>query len=101
MKKYTLLLFPFFCSFFSGCEKISTSQKQIVDPGVAVSSEKAADGLIVSESRCVGCGKCARIDSEHFATSGGKAIVISSDNMNSQELQRAIRSCPVNAISKN
>jgi len=48
--------------------------------------------------RCIGCGKCARIDSAHFEISGSKAIVISSTNLDSSKLTMAIRNCPAQAI---
>ena len=57
--------------------------------------------LSVLPQRCIGCGKCARIDSAHFEMSQttGKATVISSTNLNSQNLVMAIQACPAQAIT--
>ena len=59
--------------------------------------------LSVLPLRCIGCGKCARIDSAHFEINPttGKAIVVSSINLNSQNLTAAINVCPVQAITLN
>jgi len=59
--------------------------------------------LSVLPLRCIGCGKCARIDPSHFEMNytTGKAIVISSTNLNSQNLAAAINNCPVQAITLN
>lgn len=49
---------------------------------------------------CIGCGACIAIDSEHFDFNDeGKSNAISNENLDSEELQNAIASCPVNAIS--
>lgn len=57
--------------------------------------------LSVLPLRCIGCGKCAMIDSAHFEMNSntGKAFVISSTNLDSQKLIRAINNCPVSAIT--
>jgi len=55
--------------------------------------------LIIQENRCRGCGKCARIDQEHFEMNGQTAQVISSSNLNSINLQQAINICPGQAIA--
>lgn len=55
--------------------------------------------LSVDPDRCRGCGKCAMIDPEHFSMSGRTATVISTDNLNSSDLQQAISMCPAGAIS--
>ncbi|MFA5749748.1 MAG: ferredoxin [Candidatus Shapirobacteria bacterium] len=54
--------------------------------------------LNVLPLRCIGCGKCARIDSTHFEMSDSKAIVVSSTNLDSSKLIMAINNCPVQAI---
>ena len=49
-------------------------------------------------NRCRGCGKCAKIDPEHFELIGGKASVISTANLDSPALNLAIKNCPDQAI---
>ena len=58
--------------------------------------------LSISE-KCIGCGKCARIDSEHFYTqgNGSKSKIISFKNLDSSNLKTAIAMCPVGAINLN
>ena len=55
--------------------------------------------LILDLGRCSGCGKCARIDSEHFEMSGQFATVISQENLDSSILESAINACHDGAIS--
>ena len=55
--------------------------------------------LSVLPDRCRGCGKCVRIDPEHFEMSGHQSIVISSANLNSSNLALAINNCPAQAIT--
>ena len=55
--------------------------------------------LVVNGS-CIGCGACIAVDSEHFDfNEEGLSHPISNDNLETAELQNAISSCPVNAIS--
>jgi ferredoxin len=57
--------------------------------------------LSVLTNKCRGCGKCTRIDPAHFEINlqTGKAMVISSTNLESESLTLAIQSCPDSAIS--
>jgi len=57
--------------------------------------------LSVLTNKCRGCGRCTRIDPEHFEMNPetGKAMVISSTNLDSESLALAIEGCPDNAIS--
>mgnify|MGYP001806455623 CR=1 len=57
--------------------------------------------LAVIPERCIGCGKCARIDTSHFEMNQQtrKAIVINSGNLSSQNLAMAINNCPTSAIT--
>jgi len=57
--------------------------------------------LTVLANRCRGCGKCTKIDPEHFEmnTNTRKAMVISSTNLGSKNLAIAINNCPDRAIS--
>lgn len=64
----------------------------------AASTPAQLQKLSVLPLRCIGCGKCARIDANHFEMSGSKAIVISSTNLDSSKLTMAIRNCPAQAI---
>lgn len=54
--------------------------------------------LSVLPEKCRGCGRCTRIDSQHFEMSGRVATVISSTNLDSSALTLAINNCPTNAI---
>lgn len=64
-------------------------------------SEVIAQLLTILGDRCRGCGKCVRIDPEHFEINENtkKAMVISSINLNSVSLRQAINNCPGGAIS--
>jgi ferredoxin len=57
--------------------------------------------LSILTNKCRGCGRCTRIDPEHFEMNRetGKAMVISSTNLKSESLALAIQSCPDSAIS--
>lgn len=56
--------------------------------------------LNVNEEQCIGCGACVAIDAEHFDfNDNGLSSVISNDNLDSQNLQSAMESCPTGAIS--
>ena len=54
--------------------------------------------LSVLTNRCRGCGKCTRLDPEHFEIINGKSSVISIKNLDSQNLKLAINNCPDQAI---
>ena len=56
--------------------------------------------LSVNKEACIGCGMCVAIDSEHFEFGDdGLSSVISQDNIDSENVQNAISSCPTGAIS--
>jgi ferredoxin len=55
--------------------------------------------LSIIINRCRGCGKCVRIDPQHFEMSGRQAVVISSTNLTSSNLTLAINNCPSQAIA--
>lgn len=63
------------------------------------SSEVVLQQLSILGNRCRGCGRCVRIDPEHFEMSGRVAVVISSNNLNSIALQSAINMCEGGAIN--
>lgn len=55
--------------------------------------------LILDEEKCIGCGACIALDNKHFDFNDeGLSSVISQDDLESEDLQNAIHSCPVNAI---
>lgn len=68
---------------------------------MGVSSEVEQKKLVISPNRCSGCGKCLRIDSEHFAVdaSTGRATVISQKNLDSKDLTAAVAMCHDGAIT--
>ena len=54
----------------------------------------------VNLDKCIGCGACVAIDPEHFDFDDeGRSNVISSENIESENLTNAIESCPTSAIS--
>lgn len=54
----------------------------------------------VITDQCIGCGACIGIDNEHFDyNDDGYSHVISNDNLDTEALQDAIESCPVQIIS--
>lgn len=65
-----------------------------------VAADAPQSQLSVSANRCRGCGKCVRADAEHFAldVENRVAIVISTDNLDSADLQQAVNVCQENAI---
>lgn len=71
------------------------------DQDKIASNQTATQNLVIDGTRCRGCGKCARIDSEHFTINQEtkKAQVISADNLSSEKLSLAISMCHDRAIS--
>lgn len=55
--------------------------------------------LSVIGNRCIGCGKCVRIDPSHFEMRGNKAFIVSSKILDSSNLKLAINNCPGTAIA--
>lgn len=56
--------------------------------------------LSILTNKCRGCGRCTRIDPAHFEMNPetNKAMVISTTNLDSENLALAIQSCPDGAI---
>jgi ferredoxin len=54
--------------------------------------------LSVLTNHCRGCGKCTRLDPQHFELIDGKASVVSTTNLDSPALKLAINNCPDQAI---
>ncbi len=55
--------------------------------------------LAVNKYRCIGCGRCAQLDSSHFKIINKTASVVSQENLDSAQLERAIENCPADAIT--
>jgi len=77
----------------------ASSSDQKVDQGNTTTVE--LQKLAVLQNKCIGCGKCSRIDAEHFELNPTtrKAMVVSATDLNSSNLVVAMRSCPVGAIT--
>ena len=55
--------------------------------------------IIVDDKICIGCGACVGIDSKHFDfNEEGLSHAISQDNLDAENLNEAMASCPVSAI---
>lgn len=50
-------------------------------------------------SKCIWCRKCVRFAPSNFTMERSKAIVISQENITSDDVEKAIDKCPVDAIS--
>ena len=56
--------------------------------------------IIINKELCLGCGSCAAADREHIDfDDSGFPKVISNENLDSNNLNNAICSCPTSAIS--
>ena len=56
--------------------------------------------LIVNQDACISCGACVYTDSTHFDWNDeGKSHAISQENLESENVQTALESCPTGAIS--
>lgn len=107
-KKILMLIFPvLLVQFLSGCSSDSSNnQNDIISSNNDNSNDKLPQQKNISEKysiltvnhTCVGCGRCAAIDSEHFSMNGRRAQVISKQNLESSLLQQAIRICPASSI---
>lgn len=55
--------------------------------------------IVVNTDQCISCGACVALDPEHFEfDDSGLSVVISQENLESEELMNAIESCPVAVI---
>ena len=53
----------------------------------------------VNAEACIGCGACVAIDPEHFDfNDNGLSEAVKQDNLETEELQNAVESCPTAAI---
>lgn len=56
--------------------------------------------ITVDQVKCIGCGACFGNDEEHFdMDDAGLSYVKSQENLDTEELQRAIEGCPTGAIT--
>ena len=60
--------------------------------------ENFDEGLTLDSDYCIGCGVCVKLDPEHFAMIDKKAQVISLKNLNTPQVVKAAKSCPVEII---
>ena len=55
--------------------------------------------LFVNKEACIGCGMCVSIDPTHFDfDEDGLSSVTTQENIESEDVQNAISSCPTSAI---
>jgi ferredoxin len=56
--------------------------------------------IIVDQKRCIGCGTCVILAPKTFKMGkGGKSEVINEKGNSKEDIQNAVDSCPVSAIS--
>lgn len=73
-------------------------QKEEVSQDVAGETAQVSRTLRIDSRKCIGCGKCVRVDAEHFMMQGGIAQVMTQDNLDTEKLDVAVKACPTNAI---
>ncbi|MGD6730504.1 MAG: permease [Pleomorphochaeta sp.] len=74
--------------------------KIIKDEDLAV-DKKFIDGKVSINTRaCIGCGVCAKTYPSLFSVENKKAHLNKIDNIDDEQLNKAIDSCPVNALNK-
>lgn len=55
--------------------------------------------LFVNKEACIGCGMCVSIDPTHFDfDEDGLSHVTTQDNIETEDIENAISSCPTGAI---
>jgi ferredoxin len=96
-----LVLYGFKTKFLNSSTTTSSNSQNSssIKSSDKITSDIVYQKLSVLSNRCRGCGKCVRIDPEHFEMSGQVAIVTSSNNLNSPSLAMAINNCPGQAIA--
>lgn len=90
----------------SGIQRTTENEEQDSEIDDDISEENDTEEgnelkLSVIPEKCKGCGKCVRIDPEHFEIQEEVSAVISQDNLESQALANAIEDCPFEAIQLN
>lgn len=108
--KYKKIILPAILAFSSVLVLYGVKAKFFIQTNITPNSDSSINQtdentndtvyqkLVVISNRCRGCGKCVRIDSQHFEMSDGAAAVISSTNLDSSKLTLAINNCPAQAI---
>lgn len=84
--------------FKGGSEAQDNSESNLSAASDKITSEVELKALSILGDRCRGCGKCVRIDPEHFEMNGRVAKVISSKNLDSANLRMAVNNCQDRAI---
>lgn len=87
-------IFPKTINNFDGTD-LSNQKIQQSDEDIDTTTYKK---LSILTNRCRGCGKCARLDPEHFEMINNKSLVISTKNLDSKNLKLAINNCPDQVI---
>lgn len=84
-------------------ENINLENKKNIQQENVIVDTRVVDKKITISNRCIGCGRCAMIDPEHFKINetARRAEVISQENLNSKNLLDAILMCRERAISLN
>lgn len=107
-EKYVILAVCMCCflmlTFYSYRSMNQNSNKNNQITSSSIVDSQAPDNIekrLMIGSGCIGCGKCARIDSEHFSMDNRQAQVISQSNLDSNNLAMAIRGCHSKVISLN
>lgn len=81
---------------------LTTANSNTSKDGFSSFNESVEKKITISH-RCTACGRCSLFDPEHFMDMGRGSMpkIISQDNLESLNLQKAIKACPANAIVLN
>lgn len=81
-------------------ETVNVNNGRVSDGGDFPIGSDGYSKLNILTDRCVGCGRCTMIDPEHFriSVSDRKAEVVTQENVDSENVVRAISMCQYNAI---
>ena len=84
-------------------ENINLENKKNIQQENVIVDTRVVDKKITISNRCIGCGRCAIIDPEHFRMNEiiRKAEVVSQENLTSKSLLDAISMCRESAILLN
>lgn len=103
-KEISLLTALFLFFVLSGCstdDAITKSSDGTDQQDINIDLTKESK-IVVDQTRCIGCGKCARIAPDNFAIERDlrKAVVISQDVTSQNSVDQAVQICPTDAISQ-